>query len=285
MKKFIFLFIFILSVSISSFSQTERDVKLSIRTNTPSQSSPSQSRIQSTELFDKQEIRREQNRPRPHTFVPPPPPMWGGLGGWNQWYRWGAPMGFVDFYDWNYFDRWGYRTPARIFRQSNGRLDTVVSKKVKTRIGINYSTKNELGGWFTIGRSTYLKGQFSGRLTKDQSEFYTNPQVNLYNAIMVWNDKRLDNIIKSWSAYIGVGKEFKNFGVNISLGFGNEQDNFQFFDEFYVLSNNGNYSFKNFADNFITTSVGLTHDYKFLSFSADYDPIRKSFWLGAGFNF
>lgn len=285
MKKFIFFTILILTVSISSFSQTERDLKLSIRSNTQSQSPPSQSRIQSTELFDKQEIRREQNRPKPPSFVPAPPPTWGGIGGWNQWYRWGAPYSFNSFYDWDVYDRWGYRRPARIFQLSDGKTDTVVSKKNKVRLGINFSTNNELGGWFTIGKGVYFKGQFNKIISTDQSEFYDNPNVNFYNASTVWSDQRLEDIVKGWSVYLGVGREFKHFGVNLSLGFGNEQENFQFYDELNILSNNGKYSFKNFVDNYVSTSIGLTHDYKFISITADVDPIRKTFWLGAGFNF
>ena len=53
----------------------------------------------------------------------------------------------------------------------------------------------------------------------------------------------------------------------------------------YILSNNGKYSFKNFVNNYTTLSLGLTYDYKFLSISADYDPVRNNFYLGTGFNF
>ena len=284
MKKFILFTILILTVSISTFSQTERDQKLSIRNNTPSQSFSTQSRTTSSEIFDKQEIRREQNRPKPQTFIPAPP-AWGGIGGWNQWYRWGAPYSFNSFYDWDVYDRWGYRRPARIFQLSDGKNDTVVSKKNKVRLGINFSTNNEIGGWLTIGNAVYFRGQFNKIISNDRSEFYNNPSVNFYNATSVWNDQRLDDITKGWSVYLGVGREFKHFGVNISLGLGNEQENYQFFDELNILSNNGNYSFKNFVDNYVSTSIGITHDYKFISINADFDPIRKTFWLGAGFNF
>jgi len=284
MKRFIFPFVLTIAVSTSLFSQNERDLKLSIRNNTQSQTSSSQSRIQSTELFDKQEIRREQNRPKPQIFVPAPP-AWGGIGGWNQWYRWGAPYSFNSFYDWDFYDRWGYRRPARVFQLSDGKRDTVVSKKNKVRLGVNFSTNNEIGGWLTIGKGVYFKGQINKIISNDRSEFYDNPNVNFYNATSVWNDQRLDDITKGWSAYLGVGREFKYFGINISLGFGNEQENYQFFDELNILSNNGNYSFKNFIDNYVSTSIGITHDYKFISINADFDPIRKTFWLGTGFNF
>jgi hypothetical protein len=284
MKKFIFFPILILTVQICAFSQTERDSKLSIRNNSSNTPSVSTQRTTSTETFDKQEIRRETYKPKTVIYNPPPP-AWGGIGGWNQWNRWGAPYTFNSFYDWDFYDRWGYRRPARIFQKNDGTRDTVVSRKNKVRVGINFSTKNELGGWFTLGNAVYFKGQINKILITDKSEFYNNPNVNFYNASSVWNDKRLDDITKGWSLYLGVGREFKSFGINLSLGLGKEQENYQFFDELYILSNNGNYSFKNFVDNYISTSVGITHDYKFLSISADFDPIRKTFWLGTGFNF
>jgi len=285
MKKFILFLFLIFLVQFSTFSQTEKDQKLSIRNNTSSQSPTSTSRITTTESFDKQEIKREQYRSKQNTFKPPPPPMWGGIGRWNQWHRWGAPYFFNNVYDWNTYDRWGYRKPAKIFQHLNGKRDTIISKKNKVRVGINLSTNNELGAWFTIGKGVYFKGQFNKIISDDRSEFYNHPNINFYNASTVWNDQRLVDIIKGWSVYFGVGREMKHFGVNLSFGIGNEQENFQFYDELKILSNNGRYSFKNFIDNYVSTSVGITHDYKFVSISADYDPFRKTFWLGTGFNF
>jgi len=285
MKKCILFVFLIFLLQFSTFSQTEKDQKLSIRNNISSQSTTATSRITTTESFDKQEIKREQYRSKQNTFKPPSPPMWGGIGGWNQWRRWGAPYFYNNVYDWNVYDRWGYKKPAKIFQHLNGKRDTIISKKNKVRVGINLSTNNELGAWFTIGKGVYLKGQFNKIMSGDRSEFYNHSNVNFYNASTVWNDQRLVDIIKGWSVYFGVGREMKHFGVNLSFGIGNEQENFQFYDELKILSNNGRYSFKNFIDNYVSTSVGITHDYKFVSISADYDPFRKTFWLGTGFNF
>jgi len=283
-KKFVLFTLFILLVQFSTFSQTERDSKLSLRNSSSTQSSQSNLRSTSTEIFDKKEVRREQSTLKRERFTPPPPPMWGGIGGWNQWYRWGAPYSFYSFYDLDVYDRWGYRRPAIIFQQSNGQKDTIVSKKNKVRLGVSVSTNDEIGGWFTVGKGVYFKGQINKIINSDQSEFYDNPNVNFYNASTVWNDKRLEDITKGWSLYLGIGREMKHFGVNLSLGIGNEQENFQFYDEMNILSNNGKYSFKNFVDNYVSSSIGINHDYKFVSISADFDPFRKTFWIGAGFN-
>jgi len=284
MKNLLLLFLFL---PIFGFSQTERDQKATMRNNTQNPTTNTQTRVNSSEIFQKQEIRKESQNPR-QTTINHQQPIYGDSWGrtrWNSWNRWGAPYSYMNYYDWDFYDRWGYRRPARIYQYSDGKKDTIVSKKTKTRLGINFSTNNQVGGWITVGNAFYFKGQFSKIISQDRSEYYTHPDVNFYNANSVWNDQRLENITKGWSLYLGVGREFKNIGVNLSLGVGRETENYQFFDEYYQLSNNGKYSFKNFVDDYVTMSLGVTHDFKFLSISGDFDPIRKTFWLGTGFNF
>lgn len=281
MKKFIFSSLFILSVSICAFSQTERDQKTSIRNNSVNINTPQPKYSNNQEIINKTIIRNSDPSPK---FLPIYPVIRTPRS-FYRWNRWGAPYQYRGFSEFYIYDRWGYQFPVRIYERDNGVRDTIRSKKNKFRFGVNFSPKSEIGGWFTLGRAVYVKGQINKMISKDISEFYTNPNVNFYNASTVWNDKRLEDITKGWSFYLGLGREFKNFGINLSIGVGEEQNYFQFFDEFYILSNNGNYSFKNFIDDYVSFSFGVTHDYKFLSLNADFDPIRKSFYLGAGFNF
>lgn len=281
MKNFIFLLVITTLTGFQSFGQTEKDQKLAIKTQTTGSSSRNTQNttpFTTNELFQKQEIRQESQRPKPTTIYPTP-------FGYNSWNRWGAPYYYNTYYDFYNYDRWGYSRPGRIYVKSDGNRDTIINGKKKVRLGINVSTRNELGGWFTIGNSVYFKAEVNKITSNDKSQYYNNPNVNFYNATTSWNDKRLEDITKGWSAYLGVGREFKNFGVNLSLGFGKEIKNYQFFDELFVLSNNGNYSFENYIDNYVTFNIGLTHDYKFLSINTNVDPIRKTIYLGAGFNF
>lgn len=284
MKNLLFLLIF---TPLFVLAQNEKEQKSNIRNNTQSSTQNSPNRVTNTEIYQKQEIRRETQPPK-QTIIIREQPYYGrpwGFNSWDRWNRWGAPYSYVNYYDWDIYDRWGYRKPARIYQLPDGKNDTIVSKKNKTRIGFNFTSDNQVGGWITVGKGVYFKGQFSKYINQDKSEYYSHPDVNFYNATNVWKDQRLEDITKGWSMYLGVGREFKNIGVNISLGFGQETENFQFFDEYYQLSSNGKYSFKNFVDDYMTLSFGLTHDYKFLSISGDFDPIRKTFSLGAGFNF
>jgi len=279
MKK-LFGFLLLL-LSLMSNAQSERDQKLNIRTGTTSATGSGLSRTSSSELFQKQQIVNDSKKPS----LPPIYNSNPGMIGWNRWNRWGAPYSFLGYDEFWMWDRWGYRYPVRVYQTNDGRRDTVSSKKTKTRLGLSLSTDNEIGAWITIGRAIYFKGQFHSLISSDKSEFYNVPEVNFYNATVGWDDQRLDDIVKGWSVYLGVGREFKHFGLNLSLGIGQDRNNFQFFDEYYVLSGNGKYSFKNFVDDYVSLSVGLNHDYEFLSVSADFDPIRKNFWLGVGFNF
>lgn len=284
MRKNVFLLFWISILPIIGFSQSEKDIKSNIRSQSTNNSSSNQSttqRITTNEVSDKQRIREDSRTPQIITNHYPVNSFYR----WNPWNRWGAPYNYLGFNDFLYIDRFGYGRNARIYQISDVKKDTVLSKKNKVRVGVNLSTDNQLGGWFTVGRAVYFKGQFSGILNSDRSTFYNHPDVNFNNASLVWQDKRLPDITKGWSLYLGVGRELKNIGFNLSLGLGSEKENFQFFDEYFVLSDNGNYSFKNFIDNYVTFSLGLTHDYKFLSLNAELDPIRKNLFVGVGLNF
>lgn len=290
MKRFLLL-VFLLPMMV--FGQTEKEQKQQIKNGGTTQSSPTRPQPQQStqEINQKREIRSNSTR-NPNFNTPPNynfPPRWNsGFGPvWysNRWNRWGAPLNYHHYNDFYYSDRWGYRTPARVYYYKNGGQDTIISKQNKVRLGLNLSSNKEIGGWFTVGRDIYFKTSFNRTVSEDKSTFYNHPGVNFYNSTVVFSDKRMEDITKGWSVYFGVGREFKNLGVNMSLGFGQDVENYQFFDEYYELSNNGRYSFRNFVDNYTTLSVGLTKDIKSLSLSTDYDPIRKQFYFGLGFNF
>ena len=91
MKNSLFFVLFFLGLTSSSFSQSERDQKSSIRSgNTGSSTSggiftPSlPSRTTSDDLFQKQQIRRESQSPKPTAIYAPRPYI-------SPWNRWGAP--------------------------------------------------------------------------------------------------------------------------------------------------------------------------------------------------
>lgn len=298
MGKFSILLSIVLLNFFAVLGQDERSQKSAIRQGLPTQprqTSPSPSlpsyntRPNSYESQKKYDIRRSEDRSRiqprpiyttPYPYYSPFSPMWGG-----PWSRWGAPLNYWYYDDIFIPNNWGYQAPARVYYHEGRRADTVVSLKKKVRLGLSVGTWDMAGGWITVGRETFFKAQLLSKITSDRSRFYSNPEVNFLNASTIWKDERLSDIQKGWVLYLGVGRELRNLGVNASIGFGRDERNFQFMDEYYELSPNGRYSFRNYSDGFVTISLGLTHDFKFLSVSADYDPIRNTILLGTGFNF
>lgn len=298
MKKIILILLLLPTVILG---QTERQQKEVIRSGGTQPQSQPQSQPQTSspisrpnEYQQKTQIRTENNTRNynlgttPNYNIGPRNPYNYTTPYYNRWNRWGAPFQYRSYYDFYYFDRFGYRAPARVYYKLDNTQDTIYSKQNKIRVGLNLSNKNKIGGWFTVGRDVYFKASFNKTVYADQSTFYTNITMDVVRPWLLNNPSqnyKLNDIRDEWSMYLGLGKEFKNFGANISFGFGYENEKYQYFDGTYILSNNGRYSFKNFADDFATMSVGLTHDYKSWSLSADYDPFRKDLYLGLGFNF
>jgi hypothetical protein len=277
---------FMLFLPILGFSQSERDQKLLIRNNS-SISVPRSSESTQKSTFRDNSTQNynfgSSPRPKYYSFNPYP---YSNFGWGNRWNRWGAPLyGFNYFDDWFYYDRFGYRQPARIYVYENGKRDTIRGHKRKVRLGVNWGVPNEVGGWFTIGNKIYFKTAFNTIINKDQSIYYPNVTMDV---VQTWVEKnpsqnyQLKDISKGWNVLLGVGKEFKGFGANVSLVVGVETKNYQYFDGTYILSNNGKYSFRNYDKNYTAVSFGITRDFKFLSLSSDFDPIRKRFYLGAG---
>lgn len=280
--KNIFLFIlFLISFSFTSFSQNERDQKSSIRNSTLS----SQNTTKTTnEILEKTQIRQDSyQRQNPKNS---PVIIYNDPWSWNRWNRWGAPYyGYSYFDNWYYQDFYGRRVPARTYYFSDGRKDTIFGKPTKIRFGINYNTNNEIGGWTTIGSKNFFILDFTTKIKNDKSTFYNDPRVNFPTSSQVWQDKRLSDIESGYSIYAGFGTRLKNTSGFLALGWAEDESNFQFFDETYILSDNGKYSFKDFSKDFLTMKIGIIQDFNKLSIKGDFDPVRTTFTFGLGLNF
>lgn len=300
MKKFI---LFLILLPLLSLSQ-ERQQKQSIRQGTysPSMGSRSPMGMQSqprmgpngSEYQQKQQF-RENSRPKPGSNIPSGglyyyDPYWNWNGGWGwdwgwggnwRWQRWGAPIWFDNWYPWSYYDRWGYRQPARIYVTENGKTDTVRGVKQRLSFGIQM-TNNQLGGFFTIGRKGYFLLEYQRHRVQDRSTFY--PDLTR-DVVIPWEDKRLPNITRGGTLFVGGGSRFGKTGIHAALGIGKERVRQQYFDELFILSNNGRYSIPDFHENFLTVKLGAMRDFKFATLKLDYEPFRDNFGIGLGVNF
>lgn len=257
----------------------------------PQRSQTPPAREQGSSEYDQKRYYRGSNKPvpnQPPTYQPPRryyyDPYWDwnfGGWGWNRWNRWGAPGWYDNWIPYSYYDNWGYRQPARIYVQENGKVDTVKGVSPKISVGLQIN-QLEAGGFFTIGRKTYFLAEYQHTYKTDKSKYY--PDLTR-DVVLPWNDKQLSNITKGGTFFLGVGQRFKRTGVHAALGFVKERVRYQYYDELFVLSNNGNYSFPSYTDDYLSMKIGVLHDVKAATIKADYELTRNLFTIGVGVNF
>lgn len=259
------------------FSQTERESKLKVRDNLTSSvttnSSERNSKIvqRDNTLYYKKQTFTNNNWYSSPTYYD---------FNTHRWIGWGAPtFGYVNYIPSYYYDRFGLRQPSRIYNMSNGDKVTVNGVKNHYRVGLTFNTDSQLGVWGSIGNKTYFITELSFYLDNDQSSFLPNLTMD---EVIPWNDTRLDDIVNGGVFYAGAGFKTGKFGFYLMPGYGWESHNFQFFDELYILSNNGKYSFPNYNENYFTGKLGALVDYKMATFKLDYNPFRQNVSFGLG---
>lgn len=288
----------LLFLPLGIFAQ-ERQQKEAIRQGLPARPVPSAPGMPQTPSFRTQpprEVPSEYDRKRSlrdgtgyYTPTPPRPrqhyyyydPYWDWGWGWNRWNRWGAPYFYNDWYPHFYYDTWGYRQPARVYIQEDGRRDTVKGVKPRISLGIQTSTL-ETGAFLTVGRQTYFLAEYQHTFRRDKSTFYSELTRDV---VVPWEDKRLNDIRKGGSLFLGLGQRFGRAGVHGALGLVKERVRYQYFDELFVLSNNGYYSFPSYVDTYLALKVGGLYDFKLATIKADYDFSRDLVSVGVGVNF
>ena len=254
------------------------------RSNPPQQSgSSSQSYQQSVPQRNdvsswRNESPREFNRPvqtRPGSNIIVRDPFFNDWGwGWNRWNMWGAP-GF----GWNfwqpsfYWNDWGYRQPARIYVYDNGKRDTIRGKKPVISFGIQKTTDNQVGGFFTIGNKGYLIMEYNSSVERDNSTFFP------YGNITQIDFPLVNDLVQRNSFYIGAGKRIKRTGVHFMIGSVSEDVKWRGRDDL------GYITFPKYLDRFTTMKIGALHDFKNLTIKFDYDPIIDNKTFGLGVNF
>ena len=206
-------------------------------------------------------------------------PYWNW--GWNRWYGWGAPYSYHYWYPDFYFDTWGYRQPMRVYVQESGKIDTIRGIKQNYTIGIQ-ANQSELGGFFVVGRKTFFIAEYQHRYQKDRSVFYSELTRDV---VIPWADRRDDDIKKGGTLFLGLGQKFGRTGIFGALGIVNERNRYQYYDEMFILSNNGYYSFPNYKDTYLAMKLGILQDIKSATIKADYEPTRNLVTVGLGVNF
>jgi hypothetical protein len=197
---------------------------------------------------------------------------WGW--GWNRWDMWGAPAFGWNFWQpmW-YWNDWGYRQPARIYVYDNGKRDTIKGKKPIISFGIQGTTDDQVGGFFTIGNKGYFILEYTASNLRDNSTFFPFGNIAQVDFPMV------NDLIQRQSFYVGVGKRIKRTGIHMMIGTVSEDAKWRGKDDL------GYITFPKYLDRFTTVKIGALHDYKNFTIKFDYDPIINNRTFGLGVNF
>lgn len=201
----------------------------------------------------------------------------------SRWIQWGAPLySYNQFIPSHYYDRFGLRQPSRTYVERDGSRKLVQGVKQHFRFGLSYNTKNQLGGWFTYGNQKFFILEYSSYISSDETSFLPNLTMD---KVISWQDKRLDDILLGGTIYMGGGYKFNKIGIHIMPGYYWEIKNYQYFDEFYILSNNGRYSFPNYDKSNFTAKFGVIYDYKTMTLKSEYNPFQNYINTGIGIVF
>ena len=214
-------------------------------------------------------------RTRPGSNIIVRDPFFNDWGwGWNRWDMWGAPT-----FGWNYwnpgfyFNDWGYRQPARVYVYDNGKRDTIKGKKPVISFGVQKTTDNQVGGFFTIGNKGYFIVEYNASVERDNSTFFPFGNITQVDFPIV------NDLIQRQSFYVGVGKRIKRTGVHMMIGTVSEDVKWRGKDDL------GYITFPKYLDRFTTIKIGTLHDYKNFTLKVDYDPIIRNGTFGLGINF
>jgi hypothetical protein len=275
MKKLLLILLLIPTLALSQVSSW-RGATSTPRVSTQSfQQSIPQRNVSSWRNESPREFNRPvRTRPGSNIIVNDPWLMnnWGW--GWNRWDMWGAPAFGWNFWSpmW-YMNDWGYRQPARIYVYDNGRRDTIKGKKPIISFGIQRTTDDQVGGFFTIGNKGYFIVEYTASNLRDNSTFFP------FGNIVDIDFPMVNDLIQRQSFYIGVGKRIKRTGIHMMIGTVSEDAKWRGKDDL------GYITFPKYLDRFTTVKIGALHDFKNLTLKLDHDPIVKNTTFGLGLNF
>lgn len=197
----------------------------------------------------------------------------------RPWIRWGAPVkGYKEYTTFEYTNKKGYKLPARSYVYYDGSIDTIYSKRTYGRAGLGYNTDNLFGVWgtFFIDNNYFIFDYFQVIGQKNRSVFLND--MTLSDAVNN-GDKRLSDLNSSWSIYGGVGRNIKNFGIHLMIGYGIRDIRYQFKGIFQT------YSFTKVKEYYPSGKFGILYDNRNLILKSDYEPFRKIGSFGIGIFF
>ena len=251
MNRFYIIILFLL-VPLTLFSQSEKDEKIRKRS--------------------------ERNNPTP-VYVEPSPVFVP------------SPIQTPNFYpNNNFYSPWNPYVPYRRRNVSGyygdnyyGGNPTTIN--IKGRLGFTFSpnTPSSVGLYGTLGGETFIYLSYEG---SSQSEYEHYDNIT-FEEVMSWEDEQIDTFEEYRSFSVGIGgKLFKSLSQFAGVNLSTKQIDLVFYDEFLVLSSNGEYSITDKVEEDFNLMYGLLYDYEKVTFgSSIYFLGDTRFNVSIGVNF
>lgn len=156
---------------------------------------------------------------------------------------------------------------------------------VKGRLGFTFSPNKpaSVGLYGTLGGETFVYLSYEG---SSQSEYEHYDNIT-FEEVMSWGDEQIDTFEEYRSFSVGIGgKLFKSLSQFAGVNLSTKQIDLVFYDEFLVLSSNGEYSITDKTEEDFNLMYGLLYDYEKVTFgSSIYFLGDTRFNISVGVNF
>jgi len=231
-----------------------------------------------SEKDEKVRKRSERNNPTP-VYVEPSPVFVP------------SPIQTPNFYpNNNFYSPWNPYVPYRRRNVSGYYGDNYyggnpTSINIKGRLGFTFSpnTPSSVGLYGTLGGETFIYLSYEG---SSQSEYEHYDNIT-FEEVMSWEDEQIDTFEEYRSFSVGIGgKLFKSLSQFVGVNLSTKQIDLVFYDEFLVLSSNGEYSITDKVEEDFNLMYGLLYDYEKVTFgSSIYFLGDTRFNVSVGVNF
>ena len=206
-----------------------------------------------------------------------------------------TPVQSPVFYPNNYYSSWNPYVPYRtrndngIFNRRNSKNQVDSNRKpLNVSLGFTVGAGRELlspssGLFLTLGGETFIYLSYESS-SDNPYEHYDNIT---FEEVMSWGDEKVDEF-ESYSSFgIGVGGElYKNISQYAGISIYGRDRDLVYYDEYFLLSDNGEYSINDKDETNFNLIYGLKFDYEKMCIGTSIYFVRnRRFNINFGFNF
>lgn len=222
---------------------------------------------------------RPNNNWNTYRYVPPVRHYWNSPYIYSPWRNdvWISPQPQIN----NYY----YNNPIPSVSPNYSSPIGTTLNPIQNTIGMSFSFAREhemgMGAYYSVGRENVFVASYKFPVTN--IDYYGN--ISIYD-VMRWNDRYIKTD-KTFSEFtVGYGKKINYITPYVMVGFVVEKEFPRYFDELYILGNNGYYNILGDSRMGPQFSVGTLLNWDFFNGNLSVSLLTTpNFSVGFGFNF